>query len=153
MKRTCALVVLYTGEPIDQNTCDCIITDMGVHGIIEHPRDVTIRFLDAEDIADALIKSELKIERVKEPSQNEQIIAAIAHIGKVCHDNLILGKTKKDYTPLAIQLLVECNRDELTRKSVEVIARSEISLKKEFMEKYNFSQKAFDTIRAVFHSL
>lgn len=153
MNRICALVILYKGLPVDQEVADILITAMGTSGLIESPEDVNIRSLDAEDIADALIKSELKIERVKEPSQNEQIIAAIAHIGKVCHNNLILGKTKKDYTPLAIQLLVECNRDELTRKSVEIIARSEISLKKEFMEKYNFSQKAFDTIRTVFHSL
>lgn len=153
MNRICALVILYKGLPVDQEVTDNLITTMGRSGLIESPEDVNIRSLDAEDIADSLIKSELKIERVKEPSQNEQIIAAIAHIGKVCHNNLILGKTKKDYTPLAIQLLVECNRDELTRKSVEIIARSEISLKKEFIEKYNFSQKAFDTIRTVFHSL
>lgn len=153
MNRICALVILYKGLPVDQEVADILITAMGTSGLIESPEDVNIRSLDAEDIADALIKSELKVERVKEPSQNEQIIAAIAHIGKVCHNNLILGKTKKDYTPLAIQLLVECNRDELTRKSVEIIARSEISLKKEFIEKYNFSQKAFDTIRTVFHSL
>lgn len=153
MNRICALVILYKGLPVDQEVTDNLITTMGRSGLIESPEDVNIRSLDAEDIADALIKSELKVERVKEPSQNEQIIAAIAHIGKVCHNNLILGKTKKDYTPLAIQLLVECNRDELTRKSVEIIARSEISLKKEFIEKYNFSQKAFDTIRTVFHSL
>lgn len=153
MKRTCALVILYNGESINQTDCNAIITIMGRNGLIERPEDVTIRFLDAEDIADSLIKSELKIEKVTSPSVNKDVEAAINYIGNACKLTLAAARKTKNYVPLAIKLSIECEKDDTMRHCIKVLSENPISIKKEFLDKYNFTPKTIDTIKVIYTSM
>ena len=150
MNRICALVILYNGTELTSPATNAIIAQMFNHGMIDNTDDVTIRFVDSETIANAILKEERTASKKTKNALSEQLATAIAYIGTVCKDTLKYAKDTGNYTLFELELRHAYVSHQDMRKCVYLLATETFVLKKDLAEKYNFSAKVLDIIKTVY---
>ena len=157
MSKICSLTVLYNGRELTQAAHDALVLTLIGNGIIANTDDVTIVYKDAESISDAILAAE-KIPSihvhasVEDSSSQEKIVAAVAHIGKYFAEDISKCKKTRDYTPFALHLIVECDRDQTIHKSVEILATESGVISKDIARKYGFTEKIIEVIKSVYYN-
>ena len=157
MNKICCLTVLYNGRELTQAAHDALVLTLIGNGIITNTDDVTIVYKDAESISDAILAAE-KIPSVhvhasvEDSSSQERIVAAVAHIGKHFSEDISICKKTRDYSSFVLHLMTECNRDETTRRSVEILATESGVISKDIAKKYGFTEKVVHTIKSVYYN-
>lgn len=161
MNKICCLTVLYNGKECGDNGSDIVainIASMLVRlGVINDADQCTIIYKDSEAIADAVLAAEKapKISihsSVDDSSSQEKIVAAVAHIGKYFAEDISKCKKTRDYTPFALHLIVECDRDQTIHKSVEILATESGVISKDIARKYGFTEKIVEVIKSVYYN-
>ena len=127
MNKICCLTVLYNGRELPETTAGMIAALLMNSGVISNTDQCTIIYKDSEAIANAVLAAEqvssISIPLNNDSSSQEKIVAAVAHIGKYFAEDISKCKKTRDYTPFALHLIVECDRDHTIHKSVEVKKR------------------------------
>ena len=157
MSKICCLTVLYNGRELTQAAHDALVLTLIGNGIISNTDDVTIVYKDAESISDAILAAE-KIPSihvhasVEDSSSQERIVAAVAHIGKYFAEDISKCKKTRDYTPFALHLIVECDRDQTIHKSVKILATEDGLISRDIARKYGFTEKVVEVIKSVYYN-
>ena len=157
MSKICCLTVLYNGQELPEAAASIIAATLMDMGIISDTDQCTIVYKDAESIADAVLAKE-KASRVSihtttvNTNSQERIVAAVAHIGKLFQEEIARCKKTRDYTPLALRLIVEADRDENVRKSIEILSTEDGIIAKDLAHKYGFTDKIVNVIKSVYYN-
>ena len=156
MNKICCLTVLYNGRELTQDAHDALVLTLIGNGIITNTDDVTIVYKDSEAIANAVLAAEqvssISIPLNNDSSSQEKIVAAVAHIGKYFAEDISKCKKTRDYTPFALHLIVECDRDQTIHKSVEILATESGVISKDIAKKYGFTEKIVEVIKSVYYN-
>ena len=156
MNKICCLTVLYNGRELPETTAGMIAALLMNSGIISNTDQCTIVYKDSEAIADAVLAAErgssISIPLNNDSSSQEKIVAAVAHIGKYFAEDISKCKKTRDYTPLALHLIVECDRDQTIHKSVEILATESGVISKDIAKKYGFTEKIVEVIKSVYYN-
>ena len=157
MSKICCLTVLYNGRELPDAAAAIIAACLQDMQVITDVNQCTIVYKDSEAIADAVLAAEKapKISihsSVDDSSSQEKIVAAVAHIGKYFAEDISKCKKTRDYTPFALHLLVECDRDQTIHKSVEILATESGVISKDIARKYGFTEKIIEVIKSVYYN-
>ena len=157
MNKICCLTVLYNGKELPDAAAAMIAACLVDMNVITDVNQCTIVYKDSEAIADAVLAAEKapKISihsSVDDSSSQEKIVAAVAHIGKHFAEDISICKKTRDYSSFVLHLMTECNRDETTRKSVEILATESGVISKDIAKKYGFTEKVVHTIKSVYYN-
>ena len=114
--------------------------------------NVTMRFVDSETIANAILKEEHTASKKAKNALSEQLATAIAYIGTVCKDTLKYAKDTGNYTLFELELRHAYVSHQDMRKCVDLLATETFVLKKDLAEKYNFSAKVLDIIKTIYRN-
>ena len=156
MSKICCLTVLYNGRELTQAAHDALVLTLIGNGIVTNTDDVTIVYKDAESISDAILAAEkipsIHVHASVDASSQEKIVAAVAYIGKHFAEDISICKKTRDYSSFVLHLMTECNRDETTRKSVEILATESGVISKDIAKKYGFTEKVVHTIKSVYYN-
>jgi hypothetical protein len=148
---------LYNGQELPEAAASIIAATLMDMGIISDTDQCTIVYKDAESIADAVLAKEkashvsIRTAAVSTNAQ-ERIVAAVAHIGKLFQEEISRCKRTRDYTPLALRLIVEADRDENVRKSIEILSTEDGIISKDLAHKYGFTDKIINVIKSVYYN-
>ena len=157
MSKICSLTVLYNGKELPDAAAAMIAACLVDMKVITDVNQCTIVYKDSEAIANAILAAE-KIPSihvhasVEDSSSQEKIVAAVAHIGKYFAEDISKCKKTRDYTPLALHLIVECDRDQTIHKSVEILATESGVISKDIAKKYGFTEKIVEVIKSVYYN-
>lgn len=154
MNKICALVILYNGTELTSSATNGIIAQMFNHGMIDDTDNVTVRFVDSETIANAILKEERTASKKAKKEKNalsEQLATAIAYIGTVCKDTLKYAKDTGHYTLFEIELKHAYISHQDMKKCVDLLATETFVLKKNLADEYNFSTKVLDIIKMIYN--
>ena len=156
MNKICCLTVLYNGKELPDTTASMIVALLVQRGVISNTDQCTIVYKDSEAIADAVSAAErvssISIPLNNDASLQEKIIAAVAHIGKYFAEDISKCKKTRDYTPFALHLIVECDRDQNIHRSVEILATESGVISKDIAKKYGFTEKIAEVIKSVYYN-
>lgn len=156
MNKICCLTVLYNGRELPETTAGMIAALLMNSGVISNTDQCTIVYKDSEAIANAVLAAEkassISIPLGNDASSQEKIVAAVAHIGKYFAEDISKCKKTRDYTPFALHLLVECDRDQTIHKSVEILATEDGLISRDIARKYGFTEKIVEVIKSVYYN-
>ena len=156
MSKICCLTVLYNGRELPEAIANMIAILLANHGVISDTDQCTIVYKDSEAIANAILAAEkassISIPLSNDASSQEKIVAAVAHIGKYFAEDISICKKTRDYSSFVLHLMTECNRDETTRKSVEILATEDGLISRDIAKKYGFTEKVVHTIKSVYYN-
>lgn len=156
MSKICCLTVLYNGKELPDTAAAMIASILMNSGVISNTDQCTIIYKDSEAIADAILAAEkasgISIPLNNDGSSQEKIVAAVAHIGKYFAEDISKCKKTRDYTPFALHLLVECDRDQTIHKSVEILATENGLISRDIARKYGFTEKIIEVIKSVYYN-
>lgn len=156
MSKICCLTVLYNGKELPDTTAGMIAALLVNSGVISDTDQCTIIYKDSEAIANAILAAEkassISIPLNNDSSSQEKIVAAVAHIGKYFAEDISKCKKTRDYTPFALHLIVECDRDHTIHKSVEILATESGVISKDIAKKYGFTEKIVEVIKSVYYN-
>lgn len=156
MSKICCLTVLYNGKELPDAAAAMIAACLVDMKVITDVNQCTIVYKDSEAIADAVLAAEkassISIPLNNDASSQEKIVAAVAHIGKYFAEDISKCKKTRDYTPFALHLLVECDRDQTIHKSVEILATESGVISKDIARKYGFTEKIVEVIKSVYYN-
>ena len=156
MNKICCLTVLYNGRELPETTAGMIAALLMNNGVISDTDQCTIVYKDSEAIANAVLAAErgssISIPLNNDSSSQEKIVAAVAHIGKYFAEDISKCKKTRDYTPFALHLIVECDRDRTIHKSVEILATESGVISKDIAKKYGFTEKIVEVIKSVYYN-
>ena len=152
MNKICALVILYNGTELTSSATNAITAQMFKHGMIDDTDNVTMRFVDSETIANAILKEERTAGKKAKNALSEQLATAIAYIGTVCKDTLKYAKDTGNYTLFELELRHAYVSHQDMRKCVDLLATETFVLKKNLADEYNFSTKILDIIKTVYRN-
>lgn len=156
MSKICCLTVLYNGKELPDAAAAMIAACLVDMKVITDVNQCTIVYKDSEAIANAILAAEkdssISIPLGNDASSQEKIVAAVAHIGKYFAEDISKCKKTRDYTPFALHLLVECDRDQTIHKSVEILATESGVISKDIARKYGFTEKIVEVIKSVYYN-
>lgn len=156
MNKIVAMTVLYNGQELSEVAASTIAAALVEMGIISDTDQCTIVYKDSEAIANAILAAEnltkVKVSHINNISSQERIVAAVAHIGKLFQEEIARCKKTRDYTPLALRLIVEADRDENVRKSIEILSTEDGIIAKDLAHKYGFTDKIVNVIKSVYYN-
>lgn len=156
MSKICSLTVLYNGKELPDAAAAMIAACLVDMKVITDVNQCTIVYKDSEAIANAILAAEkdssISIPLGNDASSQEKIVAAVAHIGKYFAEDISKCKKTRDYTPFALHLLVECDRDQTIHKSVEILATESGVISKDIARKYGFTEKIVEVIKSVYYN-
>ena len=156
MNKICCLTVLYNGKELPDTAADMIAALLMNSGVISNTDQCTIVYKDSEAIANAVLAAErgssISIPLNNDSSSQEKIVAAVAHIGKYFAEDISKCKKTRDYTPFALHLIVECDRDQNIHRSVEILATESGVISKDIAKKYGFTEKIAEVIKSVYYN-
>lgn len=148
MNKVAALTFLYMGKEITEGQAKAIIELMEHLGIVASEENVTVIYKDGEAIADAIIATECKELRTKdEPKQNEEIVAAISHVGKMFKEDLAIAKSSKNYAPFIVHVIQSATDNYTLQRSIDIIANSRIP--STLLKKYGLTDNAILAIKSI----
>jgi hypothetical protein len=156
MNKICCLTVLYNGKELPDAVAAMIAACLVDMKVITDVDQCTIVYKDSESIANAILATEkassISIPLGNDASSQEKIVAAVAHIGKYFAEDISKCKKTRDYTPFALHLIVECDRDQTIHKSVEILATESGVISKDIARKYGFTEKIIEVIKSVYYN-
>jgi hypothetical protein len=156
MNKICCLTVLYNGKELPDAAAAMIAACLVDMKVITDVDQCTIVYKDSEAIANAILAAEkdssISIPLGNDASSQEKIVAAVAHIGKYFAEDISKCKKTRDYTPFALHLLVECDRDQTIHKSVEILATENGLISRDVARKYGFTEKIIEVIKSVYYN-
>jgi hypothetical protein len=156
MSKICSLTVLYNGKELPDAAAAMIAACLVDMQVITDVNQCTIVYKDSEAIANAILAAEnlpkVEVSHINDVSSQERIVAAVAHIGKYFAEDISKCKKTRDYTPFALHLLVECDRDQTIHKSVEILATESGVISKDIARKYGFTEKIIEVIKSVYYN-
>ena len=156
MSKICCLTVLYNGKELPDAAAAMIAACLQDMQVITDVNQCTIVYKDSEAIANAILAAEnlpkVEVSHINDISSQERIVAAVAHIGKYFAEDISKCKKTRDYTPFALHLIVECNRDQTIHKSVEILATESGVISKDIARKYGFTEKIIEVIKSVYYN-
>lgn len=152
MNKICCLTILYNGKELPETVASRIAILLADHDVISDTDQCTIVYKDSEAIADAILAAERAIPLGNDTSSQEKIVAAVAHIGKYFAEDISKCKKTRDYTPFALHLIVECDRDQTIHKSVEILATENGLISRDIARKYGFTEKVIEVIKSVHYN-
>jgi hypothetical protein len=147
---------LYNGKELPDAAAAMIAACLVDMKVITDVDQCTIVYKDSESIANAILAAEkassISIPLGNDASSQEKIVAAVAHIGKYFAEDISKCKKTRDYTPFALHLLVECDRDQTIHKSVEILATENGLISRDIARKYGFTEKIIEVIKSVYYN-
>lgn len=156
MSKICSLTVLYNGKELPDAAAAMIAACLVDMKVITDVNQCTIVYKDSEAIANAILAAEnlpkVEVSHINDVSSQERIVAAVAHIGKYFAEDISKCKKTRDYTPFALHLIVECDRDQTIHKSVEILATESGVISKDIARKYGFTEKIVEVIKSVYYN-
>jgi hypothetical protein len=156
MSKICSLTVLYNGKELPDAAAAMIAACLVDMQVITDVNQCTIVYKDSEAIANAILAAEnlpkVEVSHINDVSSQERIVAAVAHIGKYFAEDISKCKKTRDYTPFALHLIVECDRDQTIHKSVEILATESGVISKDIARKYGFTEKIIEVIKSVYYN-
>ena len=156
MSKICCLTVLYNGKELPDAAAAMIAACLQDMQVITDVNQCTIVYKDSEAIANAILAAEnlpkVEVSHINDISSQERIVAAVAHIGKYFAEDISKCKKTRDYTPFALHLIVECDRDQTIHKSVEILATESGVISKDIARKYGFTEKIIEVIKSVYYN-
>ena len=156
MSKICCLTVLYNGKELPDAAAAMIAACLQDMQVITDVNQCTIVYKDSEAIANAILAAEnlpkVEVSHINDVSSQERIVAAVAHIGKYFAEDISKCKKTRDYTPFALHLIVECDRDQTIHKSVEILATESGVISKDIARKYGFTEKIIEVIKSVYYN-
>lgn len=149
MSKVAALTFLYIGEEITEGQVKAIIELMEHLGVVASRENVTVIYKDGEAIADAIIATECKELNTasKNAAENESIVAAISHVGKMFKEDLAIAKTSKNYAPFIVHVIQSATDDYTLQRSIDIIASSKIP--PTLLKQYGLTDKAVSAIKSI----
>lgn len=148
MNKVAALTFLYVGKEITEEQVTAIVEHMEFLGIVASIENVTVIYKDGKAIADAIIATECKELKTKdEPKQNEEIVAAISHVGKMFKEDLAIAKGSKNYAPFIVHVIQSATNDYTLQRSIDIIASSKIP--STLLKKYGLTDNAVLAIKSI----
>lgn len=156
MSKICSLTVLYNGKELPDAAAAMIAACLVDMKVITDVNQCTIVYKDSEAIANAILAAEnlskVKVSHINDTSSQERIVAAVAHIGRYFAEDISRCKKTRDYTPLALRLIVECGRDETIRKSIEILATEDGVIPRDIAKKYGITEKIIEVVKSVYYN-
>ena len=163
MNRICALVILYNGNELTEESAACIAAQMAHCGVVKDTNEVTIVYKDAETIADGLLAAEtsdnhlggriISINGIKfdKPSDDqERITAAVSFIGNMFEKELIEAKKTHNYAKFAVGLISAMTLNPTLKKSMEIITTCTGVISKELQKRFNFTESTVEAIKQAY---
>lgn len=149
MNKVAALTFLYIGGEITEGQAKAIMELMEHLGIVASRENITVIYKDGEAIADAIIATECKELNLasKSAAENESIVAAISHVGKMFKEDLAIAKSSKNYAPFIVHVIQSATDDYTLQRSIDIIASSKIS--SALLKQYGLTDKAVSAIKSI----
>lgn len=149
MSKVAALTFLYVGKEITEEQVTAIVEHMEFLGIVASIENVTVIYKDEKAIADAIIATERKeLETAsKSATENESIVAAISHVGKMFKEDLAIAKSSKNYAPFIVHVIQSTANDYTLQRSIDIIASSKIP--STLLRQYGLTDKAVSAIKSI----
>lgn len=166
-----ALVLLWTGNPIDVNTINSL-KDVLVKDGVTIPELLTIVSKDDEGIAESMIRDNgeyaLKIKINNDKNTEDAVNNAVVYIGERFKDSLAVAKKnigqftlelcsalQKEKYPWIIEGFIPSPTEHAKAllNAVEIIATKKASIPLSLAKKYNITQKVIDVIIQIYNHM